>query len=72
MSPGLRDPLGLDGSHPPEDREAWGRALHQQLRRIQPGLAMVLDAFGHLRRGKQDERKTAPGDARPDSQERPT
>jgi hypothetical protein len=54
MSPGLRDPLGLDGSQPPEDPEAFRRAARMQLRRIQPGLALVFDALHVLRRGKRE------------------
>jgi hypothetical protein len=55
MSPGLRDPLGLDGSEPPRDPEAMGRALRHQLRRIQPGLAFVLDKLAGFRE-KHDPR----------------
>ena len=65
MSPGLRDPLGLDGSEAPKDPEALGDALRQQLRRIQPGLALVIDAFDHLRHRKHDDRRESRPEERP-------
>jgi len=67
MSPGLRDPLGLDGSHRPESGEAASLAFRQQLRRIQPGLALIVDAFDHLRHrghqrdGRRDAEDESPG-----------
>ena len=54
VSPGLRDPLGLDGSQPPKDREELGRALRHQLRQVQPGLAMILNRLTRLRRDRTD------------------
>jgi hypothetical protein len=62
VSPGLRDPLGLDGSQPPEDPEAFRRAARTQLRRIQPGLALVVDALRVFRHGKR-EGPRSPGSA---------
>jgi hypothetical protein len=53
MSPGIRDPLGLDGSQRPEDPEALRRAARMQLRGIQPGLALVFDALNVFRHGKR-------------------
>jgi hypothetical protein len=50
----------LDGSEPPKDPEALGRALRQQLRRIQPGLALVLDTLGRHRHEKHDSGAKGP------------
>jgi hypothetical protein len=60
MSPGLRDPLGLDGSQRPEDPEAARRAARTQLRRIQPGLALVVDALDVVRRRKRGAAQPPP------------
>jgi len=67
MSPGLRDPLGLDGSQPPEDRDAFHRAWRHQLRRIQPGLAAIIDAFDHLRHEKRESQQPGPPEGDPSS-----